>query len=158
MLECLHVNGVFGKETERCRRYRQTKKYEREIQLAGESATLTFHSSVVGIMGSNEAAIVDTEDFGVSQYLARKFSVYRPEPYAQHPISVGVSWCRPRERKSKYKTIVPNGMEYFTVKAPDGRLLYDSRTDIPVDMDAFAASLLRWRNQWREHFRRAPAA
>lgn len=118
-----------------------------EIQLSGENATLAFHCSVVGMMSRGDP--VDTEDFGVSKYSARKFSVCCPKPYAQHPVSVAVSWCLPRERKSKFRTIVPDGMEYCTVTAPDGRVLYDSRTDIPVDMDAFAAELQRWRDKWR---------
>jgi hypothetical protein len=103
-------------------------------QASGEHAVIVMHSSVVGGMIVGER--IDAETFGKHKTIARKWSVSPPERYAQYDKSVCVMWQPPRKRNWRYDTIVPNNLRYCTIEHDNG-VLYDSRTDIPVDMGQF---------------------
>ena len=96
-------------------------------QLSGDDAIVYFHSSV----------------FGVSQKPVRKFTVGKPKPYAQYPVSVNVSFVEPKKRSWLYVTATPNSPQFVTVEA-DGKTVYDSRQDVPIDMD-------HWHDTYRQH-------
>ena len=61
------------------------------------------------------------------------------EPYAQYPYSVDVSWeepRRPRQRQSRWcsKVIYCSDSEFLRIEVA-GKVTYDSRMDVPCDMD-----------------------
>jgi hypothetical protein len=92
------------------------------VRLQGDKATIIQHSSAFGILRTE----------------VRKFEVYEPRPYAQHPVSVSVSFAKPRERKIYGYRMVEDGERYLTIER-DGQVLYDSRTDVPIDMAKWTA-------------------
>lgn len=117
----------------------------------GENATIIQHNSVVPGMISNDTAKLNSEDFGTYKTPVRRYKVSELKPYAQHEKAVSVGFTRPRKRTWEAITIVPNGLGYCTIER-DGEVLYDSRDDIPLDMDEFNATREKWRQQWRQSF------
>lgn len=81
--------------------------------------------------------------FGNLKTEVRKFDVGEVKPHAQHKKSVYVSFIKPRERRSYYYLMVPDNVRYITIER-DGKVLYDSRTDVPCDMAA-------WQKSYDEH-------
>jgi hypothetical protein len=96
-------------------------------QLEGGKATITFHSSV----------------FGTRQEQVRQFKVSAPRPYAQYATSVSVSFVRPRKRNWLYTDITPTDVLYITI-AVDGQEVYDSRRDVPCDMERWNADAAKF--------------
>ena len=70
------------------------------------------------------------------------------DPYAQHEVSVNISFVEPRERNWKYVTVTPGSERYHTIEL-NGLVLYDSRKDVPCDM-------AKWEKS-REEFKDRPA-
>jgi len=99
-------------------------------RLHGEKATIIQHCSALGILKTE----------------VRKFDVHEPKPYAQYPISVTVWFVEPRKRNRYYYTMTPDGIRFLTIEC-GGKVVYDSRTDIPIDMD-----------KWTERFSKNKAA
>jgi hypothetical protein len=81
--------------------------------------------------------------FGYHETPVRKFTVYEVEPRAQYDRSVMISWVEPRKRSSEATVIVPNDYRFMTIEV-DGETVYDSRIDIPCDMD-------KWKVTHAEH-------
>jgi hypothetical protein len=79
---------------------------------------------------------------------ARKFSITETRPYAQYLRALNVNWTEPRKRNGKYKTyrplIVSDG---YAVIEVDGKIVYDTRADMPIDMDKFRAIRARFNFQ-----------
>jgi hypothetical protein len=86
-------------------------------------AVLTIHSAVFGRRGNE----------------IQWFRVGEVKPYAQHERTVDVVFReRPqpnsrRKQQRAFTTVVPNNIRYLTVEA-EGRVIYDSREDVPCDM------------------------
>ncbi len=60
-------------------------------------------------------------------------------------FSVYVMFIEPKKRRSSYFTITSNNMKYLTIE-DGGKVLYDTRRDVPCDMDEWAATNERFKN------------
>jgi DNA invertase Pin-like site-specific DNA recombinase len=97
---------------------------------SGGPATITVHNSVSGVIG---APFDDT-------FPVREFTVSNVRPYARHEHSVYVSFIRPGKRTSASIHVVPDNIRFVTIEA-GGQTVYDSRDDVPVDMDKWEANV-----------------
>jgi hypothetical protein len=78
-------------------------------------------------------------------YQVRTFSVTETRPWAQYNRAVSVSWVEPRKRHGVSKRFAPLSVsDGYAVIEVDGEYIYDSRADIPMDMDAFRATRRRF--------------
>jgi hypothetical protein len=66
--------------------------------------------------------------------IVRQYKVSEPQPYAQYSTSVRVSFVKPRKRRWRYFTTIPDNIRYVLIMGASDELLYDSRTDVPCDM------------------------
>ena len=76
-------------------------------------------------------------------FLARKYSVGPVRPYAQHPVSVSVWYTPPRARRPTGFTITPDNIRFLTIEV-DGRVVYDSRADVPCDREKWEETNARF--------------
>jgi hypothetical protein len=106
---------------------------------SGGPATITTHHSVCGIIG-----MPFDDTFPVS-----KFSVSDVRPYAQYERSVSISFTRPRKRRSEFLPVFGD-LTYVTIDA-GGRTIYDSRDDVPIDMDKWEATRAEHQRQDRDY-------
>jgi hypothetical protein len=90
------------------------------IVCQGEHAVLVLHSCV----------------FGRSERNMRRFRVRKEKPSAQHAVAVHIDLVEPRKRRWMGTTIEPTNHRYATIER-DGGVLYDSRSDVPIDMRAW---------------------
>lgn len=97
------------------------------MKRAGGKATIAHHSAV----------------FGRQVTEVRTWTVSEPEPYAQYSLAVVVSYREPRQRRSWVCRVFPDNLKYLTIEEA-GEVVYDSRADVPCDMDKHAAS-------WAKH-------
>jgi hypothetical protein len=79
----------------------------------------------------------------------RAFSVSTVKPEAQYDQSVTITFTYPRKRKSLAMGFYPTNGQYATVEV-DGTVVYDSRADIPCDMDLFNSSRARFDSTFNE--------
>jgi hypothetical protein len=89
-------------------------------QLSGSTATITEHCA----------------GFGRLTRAVRKFSVSRVIPFAQYDKAVHVIFSEPKERREYSYTIVPDDILFLTIHV-DGKIVYDSRNDVPLDAEKF---------------------
>jgi hypothetical protein len=80
--------------------------------------------------------------FGRIETPVRAFWVDEVVPYAQHAVSVSVTFTEPRQRRAAF-TMTPDDLRYLTVEV-GGRVVYDSRTDVPCDMATWEATARRF--------------
>ncbi len=73
----------------------------------------------------------------------RRFDVEDVRRYAQHDRTVTVMFVHPRERRSCFYTMKPDDTRYLTIEV-DGQTVYDSRDDVPCDMEKWQASRKRF--------------
>ena len=59
--------------------------------------------------------------------------------------SVYVMFIEPKKRRSSSFTITSNNMKYLTIE-DGGKVLYDTRRDVPCDMEKWAATNERFKN------------
>jgi hypothetical protein len=81
----------------------------------------------------------------------RMFRIGEPVRYAQYDRSVSIDYVLPRKRNWGSIRAVPNNLVYYTIEAAG--FTYDSRSDVPCDMDAFHASRERFQAQRRRYAR-----
>ncbi len=89
---------------------------------SGDAATIIGHDAV---MGRWEKPV-------------RQWTVGDVAPYAQYPVSVFMTFIEPGKRKRAAFTVYGD-LRYLTVEA-GGDVLYDSRWDVPCDMDKWATT------------------
>src|SRR6185503_4508329 len=89
----------------------------------GDKATIIQHCAVFGRMKRD----------------VRKFRVEEPSKHAQYPVSIAVRFVEPRKRTGSSYRIVPDNIRYLTIEAK-GQVVYDSRPDVPCDMEVWEAS------------------
>jgi RecA-family ATPase len=81
--------------------------------------------------------------FGRRETKVRKFKVSQVKPYAQYDKFVDISVVEPKRRRGKVYEVYPCDHTFYTIER-DGRVIYDSRIDIPCDM-------IEWRRVREEH-------
>jgi len=90
----------------------------------GENATLVTYSAV----------------FGQKEEQLRKFEVGEIEKYAQHDVSVTIRGLSPGKRKWWLIRLVPDDTKYAIIYDQRNVAIYDSREDVPCDMEKWKAS------------------
>lgn len=95
----------------------------------GEHGMIIRHDAVMGTRGQ----------------AARKWWISEPKPYAQHPVAVSVNWIEPGKRTAQY-IMVHGDSRYVTIEE-GGRTVYDSRNDVPCDMDAWHETAARFKDR-----------
>lgn len=80
--------------------------------------------------------------FGRSVTPVRWFRVGEARPYAQYARSVDVFFIEPRKRKKYVMQAHEGGPRFITIEV-QGQTVYDSRTEVPVDMDKWEADRIR---------------
>src|SRR5215467_14503784 len=76
----------------------------------------------------------------------RAFRIGKPSSYAQYANSVTIGFWRPRKRREASYRIVQDDSRYLTIEA-DGVTLYDSRKDVPCDMEKWRETDERFQNR-----------
>jgi hypothetical protein len=99
----------------------------------GENATIIRHDAV----------------FGRREKIVRKFKVGEVVSYAQYKQAVSVQWVEPRKRNCWRFVVVPDNLVFCTIEH-DGRVLYDSRNDVPCDMAKWSEVSHEWRHRRQE--------
>lgn len=72
--------------------------------------------------------------FGYHETPVRKYTISEVSSYAQHDRSVAITFTEPRKRNSMRIRITPDNISFTTVDV-GGETVYDSRIDVPCDMD-----------------------
>lgn len=86
----------------------------------------------------------------VSGLIVRKISefvVSEVKPYGQYETSVRINFVEPRKRGLAYKMVIPDDIQFVTIERK-GAVLYDSRLDVPCDMEKFNRS---WAGHQHQH-------
>jgi hypothetical protein len=81
--------------------------------------------------------------FGRLEHPVRKFHVGDVRPYAQYDRSVCISFVEPRKRNGRYIQMTPDGIRFATIEI-NGRTVYDSRHDVPMDMGKWRETSARF--------------
>jgi hypothetical protein len=69
--------------------------------------------------------------------LVRTYNVGPVQPRAQYPCTVSVECTEPGKRRRFFYTMEPTSDRYLTIEV-GGRVVYDSRADVPCDMEEWA--------------------
>lgn len=85
---------------------------------------------------SQTVVVVHCAVFGRFERRVKSFEVGSPQPLGEYPVGVLVSFVEPRQRRAEGLTIVADNTRFVTVE-DRGRVLYDSRSDVPCDMAAW---------------------
>jgi hypothetical protein len=93
--------------------------------------------------GGNALIVQHCAVFGRRETQVRKFSVSPVRPYAQYDKSVTVYFVEPRKRNGAYFRFT-SGSRYREILV-DGLVVYDSRRDIPIDVEKFRETEMRFR-------------
>ena len=100
------------------------KAQEPANQRKGGYATIVSHCAV----------------FGERRTEVRKFTIDEPTPCGQYPVSVTVSYVEQNKRKPWLLQVVPDNLLYVTIERGSGAVIYDSRNDVPCDMEQWKAT------------------
>lgn len=76
---------------------------------------------------------------------ARAYQVSAPRPVTRTQTGITVSFIKPRQRRSAYYQITSDNLRYLTIEV-GGHVVYDSRHDIPCDMEQWAATNAKWQH------------
>jgi hypothetical protein len=90
--------------------------------------------------GGNAVIVRHCAVFGVSREPVRTFKVWPVERYAQYERTVTVHYVKPGKRKKWGFHVVHDDLTYVTIEQ-DNYLVYDSRTEVPWDMEKFSATV-----------------
>lgn len=98
--------------------------------------------------GGPAVVVIYTAVFGRKEIPVRAFKVGNVEPYAQYASSVSVTFCEPRKRTWKrvraHCDSSYSSAERFLTVEQDGRTVYDSRHDVPIDMGGWRETAVRF--------------
>jgi hypothetical protein len=101
-----------------------------ESRTHGKDAILILHHAVDELCVAGEPPKYDFAQPILS------WEVSPPKPYDEYPIIVTIGIVElHNSRKSSY-LVAQDNLTYATIER-DGQVLYDSRTEVPCDMDAF---------------------
>jgi hypothetical protein len=105
----------------------------------GENAILVERSAT-GFRGYDGEPVCF--DFAIP---VRRFKIGHPETWG-----VMILYQRPRKHKWDSHQAFSGNSTYFTIETTIGYVLYDSRGDVPCDMEVFAAAKKRSVQEWIE--------
>ena len=91
---------------------------------------------------------------GTRRWKVRKWRVFEPARYAQYATAIAVVYVEARKRSWKGVHICPDDLAYLIIKGEDGTTLYDSRTEIPCDMERCQSTASRFRETYPGHHSR----
>jgi hypothetical protein len=118
------------------------------VRLTGKHGVIIRHRAVLGRRKAGESLDYD------ERLPVRKWEVCAPKPYGSWTTSVTIQFLRyPRRRQWHDYTAVPDNLSYLTIENAEGITLYDSRRDLPFDMEKFTESRERDLRQWQERDR-----
>lgn len=86
--------------------------------------------------------IIHCAELGEVRRRIKAFRVSEPAPFVHYEIGVVVTFAVPRVRTEEGVTIVQDNRRYVTVEEA-GRVVFDSRTAVPCNMDA-------WQQTWEQ--------
>jgi hypothetical protein len=110
------------------------------------------------IKGQDAVIIAHNAIFGDHRRPVGEFHVSDVKPFAQYDRSVYICWRSPTARtRWTAIAVVPNDMLFYTIERY-GDVLYDSRSDIPCDMDVFAEKKAEWETRGQAHRRSSTRA
>jgi hypothetical protein len=84
--------------------------------------------------GQNTTVILHCAGSGQKRTIVKKYIVYEPRPSLLDAVVVDIEYIEPRKRKWEYRTIMPDNFRFVTIEA-DSQIVYDSRLDVPCDME-----------------------
>jgi hypothetical protein len=107
----------------------------------GENAILVEHNAMIGAVFHGEPMRFDC---------ARPVRTFKIEYPTRYPQSVGI-WFKPPRRHDWFRyEVLPDNLIYYTIETEIGYVLYDSRDDVPCDMEVFSATKERSAQEWIE--------
>jgi hypothetical protein len=113
------------------------------VTRTGGPAMIVRHDAVLA--GASDGVVQADEGYSV-----RKFEINRPGPRAQHPVSVRINYVLPGKRNWESCVATPDDYRYYKIKIGND-VVYDSRTEVPIDMAKFNATRQRFIKQWRDN-------
>lgn len=90
--------------------------------------------------GEHAKLVTYSAVFGRKEQQLRKFEIGEVEKYAQYDASVAIKGLSPGKRKWWFLQIVPNNLMYAVIYDRNNAPLYDSRGDVPCDMEKWSAA------------------
>jgi len=109
----------------------------------GKNLMLVEHTSVIGIVDRSRGIPPAAQQ--------RPIREIRVSERVQHGNSVVLSYTEPKKRVSRSVRVSPDNITYYTVEE-NGRTLYDTRDDVPCDMEQWQQTRARFEEQWAKHF------
>jgi hypothetical protein len=109
--------------------------------------------------GSNAIIFSHSCVFGLSRRPVRSWWVSDVKPYAQYQRSITIGFIEPRKRNGR-SFVAKDGDRaptFYTVEQ-DGLILYNSRSDIAVDMEEWQATAARFKKEPAIRINGKPAA
>jgi hypothetical protein len=118
------------------------------VQRAKRAKRKPAGASQEGAKARGENATIQCMDAVLGDWTrdVRKWWVAEMAPTTQSPVAVLLSWIEPRKGLSRSTVIHPE-TRYFLVTTADGDVIYDSRDDVPIDMDGYHATRQRFANR-----------
>jgi hypothetical protein len=80
--------------------------------------------------------------FGDSKTEVCWIETCEPRPYAQCPTCVEIVWIQPGKRKKALMIVKPDNLKYAEIEVA-GKIVYDSRQEIPCDMEKWSETKKR---------------
>ena len=133
-------------------RHEEEEEEEEEEKRRGEEIVRRFREEVnTDYQREGDAAVIvhhhATDGRACPAIPVRKWSVGDVEPYAQHERTVRLYYTEPRKRNGVSTIITSSGEDYVTVEHEhDRHVLYDSRADVPCDMEKWEATAARFKD------------
>ena len=103
--------------------------------LANRKEGFTFTKAVIvthcALLGRKETAV-------------RAYCIDPVKPYAQYEKSVFIKFLEPKRRRKRRYEVMEDNRTFLTVEVA-GRTVYDSRTEVPCDMQQWSETNDKWK-------------
>lgn len=86
--------------------------------------------------GGPAVLVVHSVLWGRMEVAVDKFFVASPKPYDPYDKAVGIVFKESHKKAKLITLVIPENDRFVTIEI-EGRVVYDSRLDIPVDMEEF---------------------
>ena len=129
------------------------------LSFVGPDLVLFDHSSVIGAVSTRTTILGDGTTLREKPRLppraqpvhtVRKVDIHirRSEPDGP---SVDIVFWEPRKRNAASIRVRKDNISFYTVER-QGSVVFDSRTDVPVDMQQWETTRRRFEDEWIEHW------